>query len=163
MAKDEPWNRVRRGARLILAYDATTGAFTGTVENTTERILSDVRVEVHLSNGTELGPTMRTDLRPGQSMKVELSAIDEEFEWWTTHPEHGSEEGHGNEGAGEHGRGGEEGHGEGAGEHRGEEGEAGGRPGDPSLRALYNEIQLLRGDLQALRAAVTTSRPRRRR
>jgi hypothetical protein len=86
VAKDEPWNRVRRGARLILAYDASTGAFAGTVENTTERILSDVRVEVHLSNGTELGPTRRTDLRPGQRMKVELSAIDEEFEWWTTHP-----------------------------------------------------------------------------
>ena len=90
MAKDEPWNGLRRGARLILAYDASTEAFTGTVENTTERILSDVRVEVHLSNGTELGPTRRTDLRPGQKMKVELSAIDEEFEWWTTHPEHGT-------------------------------------------------------------------------
>jgi hypothetical protein len=36
-------------------------------ENTTQQTLCDVRVEVHLSSGTELGPTERTDLAPGEA------------------------------------------------------------------------------------------------
>ena len=47
---------VRAGARLVLRYDAATQTFVGTVENTTSVTLSQVRVEVHLSNGVELGP-----------------------------------------------------------------------------------------------------------
>ena len=44
---DESYDDVRNGARLVLAYDAQTNAFHGTVENTTEEKLERVRVEVH--------------------------------------------------------------------------------------------------------------------
>ncbi len=137
---EEAWDNTRNGAHLVLAYNPSTHSFQGTVENATARQLSEVRVEVHLSNGTELGPTKRTDLAPGQRIVVELSAASQEFEWWTTHPEHGSEEGHsGEEGGGEHGE-----HGEGGGE------EAGNRPSDPALRPLYNQLLLLSREIEML-------------
>ena len=64
LALDETYDKIRNGARLILAYDAQSNAFKGTVENTTNETLKRVRVEVHLSNGKELGPTPPTDLAP---------------------------------------------------------------------------------------------------
>lgn len=150
------------GARLILAYNPETEAFEGSVQNTTDQILDQVRVEIHLSSGVELGPTQRIDLKPGQTIPVALSAIGYEFTSWVTHPEAGVEEGHGAEGeegregghaegeeAGEHGAGRE-----GAGEH-GEGGEgAGDRPAAGNLRPLYNQLQLLRGEIKALSAAL---------
>ena len=83
------------------------------MENTTDSTLKQVRVEVHLSNGTELGPTTPTDLNPGESIDISLKATDKSFDGWSAHPEvgesgsgeHGNgEEGneHGNEGGGEH-------------------------------------------------------------
>ena len=62
------------GAQLVLSYDFATGAFTGTVQNTTETKLHRVRVEVHLSNGTTLGPTTPVNLAPGQVVDVTLPA-----------------------------------------------------------------------------------------
>ena len=88
-AKDETYDHVRNGARLILAYDAKTNAFVGTVENTTNQTLSKVRVEVHLSNGVELGPTTPTDLAPGQKIDIELSSAGQDFNTWGAHPEVG--------------------------------------------------------------------------
>ena len=73
-ARNEAYDEVRAGARLILSYDSAANAFTGTVENTTVATLSRVRVEVHLSNGTELGPTTPVDLAPGQAVDVTLAA-----------------------------------------------------------------------------------------
>ena len=61
-ALDETFDEIRAGARLVLSYDSTSNAFIGNVENTTDATLRRVRVEVHLSNGTELGPTTPTDL-----------------------------------------------------------------------------------------------------
>ena len=87
LARDETWDATRRGARLILSYDPGQDAFAGTVENTTTETLCAVRVEVHLSSGTELGPTQRTDLAPGASTAVELETSGEAFERWTAHPE----------------------------------------------------------------------------
>lgn len=139
------------GARLILAYNPTTEAFEGTVQNTNSTVLDQVRVEVHLSSGVELGPTRRVDLKPGQTIPVALSAIGYEFSTWVTHPEAGVEEGHGAEGEE-----GVEGHGEGeeSGEH-GAGGEGGGnRPQAGNLRPLYNQLQLLRGEIKALTAAL---------
>ena len=83
----ETWDATRRGARLILSFDAPQGAFVGTVGNTTQQTLCAVRVEVHLSTGTELGPTERTDLPPGESAAVALPAEGESFDAWTAHPE----------------------------------------------------------------------------
>lgn len=109
-APSETYDEVRNGARLILAYDADTNSFNGTVENTTNKTLERVRVEVHLSNGKELGPTISADLGPGEKRNVKLTATSTDFDRWSVHPEVGSEEHSGVEGSGEHG-GGEE-HGE---------------------------------------------------
>ena len=91
---DETYDRVRYGIHLILKYDASEDAFIGTIENVTERTAEDVRVEVHLSNGTELGPTRRVDLKAGEKQEVRLDANDQRFEGWTAHPESGNGEEH---------------------------------------------------------------------
>lgn len=113
---DESYDAVRNGAWLILTYDLQGNSFNGSVENTTDNTLRQVRVEVHLSNGVELGPTTPTDLNPGESMDVSLAATNKDFDGWTAHPEVGesrdSENGHG-EGDNEHGEEGENGHTEG--------------------------------------------------
>ena len=109
LSLNETYDKVRNGARLILAYDAQTNAFKGTVENTTDETLKQVRVEVHLSNGKELGPTTPGDLAPGEKREVQFIATSTDFDRWTAHPEVGE---------GEHGHGGE--HGEHDSEHDGE-------------------------------------------
>ncbi|MDE0120977.1 MAG: hypothetical protein OXS33_04530 [bacterium] len=117
LALNETFDTVRAGARLILNYDAQSNSFKGTVENTTNNTLTRVRIEVHLSNGTELGPTTPVDMAPGQVLAVNLPATAEPFTGWVPHAEvgsgegggeHGSESG-GGEGSGEHGSGGEHG------------------------------------------------------
>lgn len=117
LALDETYDFVRKGARLILRYDAESNSFVGTVQNTTESALNSVRVEVHLSNGTELGPTTPVDLAPSQLVEVSLAATEEPFTGWTPHAEVGTDEHGGSEGSGERG-----GSGEGEGEHGGSEG-----------------------------------------
>ena len=119
LALGETFDTVRAGARLILNYDAQSNSFKGTVENTTNNTLTRVRIEVHLSNGTELGPTTPVDMTPGQVLAVNLPATAEPFTGWVPHAEVGSGEG----GGGEHGS--EGGGGEGSGEH-GSGGEHGG-------------------------------------
>lgn len=115
----ETFDRVRRGARLILRYDAEANAFVGTVENTSGATLPRVRVEVHLSNGTELGPTTPVDLAPGEEIDVMLQATAAPFTGWSAHAEVGGG------GGGEHGPGGE---------HRGERGERGETRGEHGER-----------------------------
>ena len=100
----QTYDTVRGGARLILSYDQAAKAFIGTVENTTDATLDRVRVEVHLSNGVELGPTIPKDLAPGEQMAVRLDAAGQNFTGWTPHAEVG-----GGEGGGEHGVGHESG------------------------------------------------------
>ncbi len=117
LALDESYDAARNGARLVLTYDPQSYSFNGFVENTTDNILKQVRVEVHLSNGVELGPTTPTDLNPGESIEVSLTAPNKDFDGWTAHPEVGES------GGGEHG------YGEGDNEH-GEEGESGHNDGD---------------------------------
>lgn len=101
LALDADYDQVRNGARLVLSYDRTARAFTGTVENATERTLRDVRVEVHLSNGTELGPTIPINLQPGSSQPVSLASYDAVFDGWSAHPEVGRDEHRNREGRGE--------------------------------------------------------------
>ncbi len=88
-ALGDKYDEVRAGARLALAYDTDANAFVGTVENTTSTTLNRVRVEVHLSNGTELGPTTPVDLGPGESAVIDLPATEEPFTTWSAHPEVG--------------------------------------------------------------------------
>ena len=92
LAKSDIYDHTRAGARLILSYDADADAFVGTVENTTADMLSQTRIEVHLSSGVELGPTTPEDLPPGGISKIALSADGEEFETWNAHPEVGRDE-----------------------------------------------------------------------
>ena len=123
LALNETYDQVRNGARLILTYDTQTNSFIGTVENTTDETLKRVRVEVHLSNGKELGPTPAADLAPGEKRDVQLIATSTDFDGWTAHPEVGE---------GEHGSGGGRGEhdAEGDSEHDGEEGEHDGEEGE---------------------------------
>ena len=90
LALDETFDSVRSGARLILSYDAPSNSFKGTVENTTKGILQRVRIEVHLSNGTELGPTTPTAMAPGEVVAINLPATQAAFTGWTTHVEVGT-------------------------------------------------------------------------
>ena len=106
LGPDETFDAVRGGARLILSYDAGSNAFVGTVESTTNYVLSNVRIEVHLSNGTELGPTTPVDMAPGEVLRVSLPATAASFTGWIAHAEVGGGEGGGEHG-GEHGSGGE--------------------------------------------------------
>ena len=76
-------------------------------------------------------------------IRVELAAANQEFTWWTTHPEHGSEEGHGPG----HEEGGEE-HGGGSKSDR--------RPKDASLRPLYNQLLLLQREVAMLKEGLRT-------
>ena len=119
LALDETFDAVRSGARLILKYDAPSNSFKGTVENTTKGVLDRVRIEVHLSNGAELGPTTPTDMAPGEVVAVNLPATPASFNGWTAHAEVGTGEKEGESGE-EHGSSGEQGgeHGSG-GERRG--------------------------------------------
>jgi predicted DNA-binding antitoxin AbrB/MazE fold protein len=100
---NDVYDEVRKGAHLILAFDAENNIFKGTVENTSDAVLEKVRVEVHLSNGIELGPTTPVDLKSGEKVDVELKASEKDFETWSTHAEVGSSEhSHEGEGEGEH-------------------------------------------------------------
>ena len=120
LAPDETLVTILSGARLKLEYDTASNSFKGTVENTTSGVLERVRVEVHLSNGTELGPTTPTDLAPGGLLTIDLRATEEPFTGWTAHAEAGGGEGResgeehregGGESGGEHGGGSEHGDG----------------------------------------------------
>lgn len=89
LSKTDTYDEIRSGARLILNYDAATSTFVGTVENTTSNTLKSVRVEVHLSNGTELGPTTPGDLAPEEKRDITLDASGETFTTWSAHAEVG--------------------------------------------------------------------------
>jgi len=111
LSLDQVYDAERKGTHMILSYDGEMESFTGTVENISDEVLDRVRVEVHLSNGTELGPNTQVDLAPGELRTVKLSAEGEVFESWSTHAEVGSgEHGHGYEGEHSHEGEGEHGH-----------------------------------------------------
>jgi predicted DNA-binding antitoxin AbrB/MazE fold protein len=106
-SKSDVCDVVIKGTHLVLRYDAESNSFVGTVENTTDKLIQKVRVEVHLSNGIELGPTTPMDLKPGEKITVELKATEKKFKTWSTHAEVGSSEHDHEGGEGEHGREGE--------------------------------------------------------
>lgn len=83
----------RSGVNLVISYNSSSQRFSGTVTNTTGSTVTDVRVEIHLSNGTELGPTPRVDLNAQESRPVTLDASDQNFDWYSVHVEIGSSSG----------------------------------------------------------------------
>ncbi len=88
----ETARETRDEVELVLRFDAAAGAFVGTVTNAGPDPVSQVRVEVHLSDGPELGPTPRISLAPGETSSVQLAAEGQRFETWTTHVEIGEGE-----------------------------------------------------------------------
>ena len=132
LAPDQRYDQTRNGARLVMVYNSRMDVFYGTVENTTNRTLRRVRVEIHLSDEAnaitaELGPTTPTSLAPGRRLLINLSAAGQTFAGWSPHVEVGSGEGGeggGGESGGEHGSG--TGGGEGGESHAGREGGEGG-------------------------------------
>ncbi len=79
----------RAGVDLVLRYDQPNETFTGTLTNTTGAAVSDVRVEIHLSNGVELGPTPRIVIGAGETSPVELDARGQSFTAFSVHIEIG--------------------------------------------------------------------------
>ncbi len=64
-----------------MGFEQRAERFSGTVMNTTNQTVRDLRVEIHLSNGVELGPTPRVDLSAGETRPVELDARGQTFDW----------------------------------------------------------------------------------
>ena len=96
-ALDETYNFTRKGTRLIINYNRDNNEFIGTVENITEMILESVRVEIHLSNGIEIGPTTPVDLKPGEKISLKMSGTKDPFNGWIPHAEVGRSEPDGTE------------------------------------------------------------------
>ena len=92
LALADAFDQTKNGARLNLRYDTASQTFVGSVENTASTTLTRVRVEVHLSNGVELGPTTPVDLPPGATMPLAISAIGQSFVTWSPHAEVGAGE-----------------------------------------------------------------------
>lgn len=87
----ETARETRSGVELVMNYDGSRKVFTGTVTNTTSSTVTKVRVEIHLSNGTELGPTPNVDLAAGETKSVELDAsTHSNFNAYSVHVEIGS-------------------------------------------------------------------------
>ena len=95
---DESYDVTRNGARLFMRWDAASSSFVGAVENVGDALLTRARVEVHLSNGVELGPTHPTDLAPGEALDIILPAGAQPFATWIPHAEVGMGEGCGESG-----------------------------------------------------------------
>jgi hypothetical protein len=88
----ETYDHVHNGVRLIMAFHNASSSFIGSVENTTDETINSVRVEIHLSNGKELGPTEPMDLAKGEKAGIKLEALGQVFTWWEPHVETGSDE-----------------------------------------------------------------------
>ena len=84
----------RSGVTLVISYNSARDRFDGTVTNTTNSTVNDVRVEIHLSNGTELGPTPRIALAGQEVRQVTLdNTSGQSFTWYSIHVEIGSSSG----------------------------------------------------------------------
>lgn len=74
------------GIRFKLDYDSTANAFTGIVENTTDRTLATVTVEVRLYNDSSdyrSSQVTLVDLAPGEVSEVTLPVGSDPFTAWT--------------------------------------------------------------------------------
>lgn len=98
----QEYNEVSKGIHLVLSFDVEESVFIGTLENVSEQLLDRVRVEIHLSNGVDLGPTTLVNLKPREKREINLSAGENSFRSWSIHAEAGSGE-HSQKSEGEHG------------------------------------------------------------
>ncbi|WP_105615418.1 copper amine oxidase N-terminal domain-containing protein [Vallitalea okinawensis] len=91
LAKNETYDVTKNGARLVLQYNSSKKAFEGTLQNVGNQVLTRARVEIHLNNGTELGPTTPVNLAVGENINLSLPT-NESFNTWVTHAEFGNGE-----------------------------------------------------------------------
>lgn len=89
---DGVFDEVIEGLHVVMSYDAENHLFRGTLENTTEETLKEIEVEIHLSNGKELGPEEFAEMTPEMDFVVDFEAGEEDFKTWSVHVEVGSEE-----------------------------------------------------------------------
>lgn len=85
-------SETRDGVSLTMYYEGSAERFVGTMTNTTNAAIADVRVEVHLSNGIELGPSPLVALAAKEKVSVELAASGQKFSTWSAHVEIGQGE-----------------------------------------------------------------------
>ena len=89
---NEIYNVTKKGIQLLLKYNKTTNEFKGFIQNKTSKSIERARVEIHLSNGIELGPTIPMTLKSRQKKEIIIKATEKGFSSWSTHVEVGSNE-----------------------------------------------------------------------
>ena len=92
MTKEQTLDEMQLGTHLVLGYDADSETFSGTISNTTQAPLEQVRVEVHLDNGSELEPSPELNLAAGEEMTVSIDAAGEVFDMWWAEAEVGEDD-----------------------------------------------------------------------
>lgn len=90
LSKNSTYDVTKHGIHLVLKFDEAKNAFVGKMTNTTNKSIDMARVEVHLSNGTELGPTLPKKIAPKASIEVVLKSTEASFSTWSTHAEVGN-------------------------------------------------------------------------
>ena len=86
----EGFSGVFQNQKFAFAFDTSTGAFRGTVENPTSETICESRTEIHLGVGDEvieLGPTIPVDLSPAEIIKIVMSADGYALDTYSLHPE----------------------------------------------------------------------------
>ena len=101
---NDTYDVTKRGVRLVLRYDKNSNSFVGYMKNTTKKSIEKARVEIHLSNDTELGPTKPITLKANAKKKIVLKATKKSFKGWTAHAEVGRSEHGGKENGEGHGK-----------------------------------------------------------
>ena len=90
---DQSCEVIQNGCYLYLSFDKDKNEFIGYAKNLSDRTLTGVRLEIHLDNGIELGPTRRVTLAPEAVVNLSLKGSSRKFSKWTAHLEVGSSEG----------------------------------------------------------------------
>ncbi|WP_143592006.1 hypothetical protein [Tenacibaculum holothuriorum] len=103
LQKNETFNQTKKGVQLVLKFDEKSNTFKGFMQNKYNKPIKRARVEIHLSNGKELGPTKPITLQPNQKHELVIKSTKKGFTTWSTHAEVGSNE-HSHEGNGHEGR-----------------------------------------------------------
>lgn len=80
---DNTYEQEIDGLYVIISYHAPTSSFIGIIENTTNKIISTIKIEIYLSNAVELGPTRAENLQPGETKNISLLAYNQEFKEWS--------------------------------------------------------------------------------
>lgn len=87
--ENESVDQMHEGVRLRLSYHPKSDSIQGTLTNTTDQEINDVRVEIHLKNGEKLAPVTQERLFKGQEAGIGFNAKGKDIEGWTAHVEIG--------------------------------------------------------------------------